>query len=154
MQSMYFLFPGIRYLQATLHPCKSQRWQMQPPGRTDLVVSISSILCLWWSSWRWVSCEHALEGMLSSHSISYSCSPAVQLSAVGFHLDWQSRSQFAAALMWNLPPLMIRGYCRLRWGTALTDRGNSFSLKAPEFSTELPTEVLFIAIISSREAYS
>lgn len=91
--------------------------------------------------------------MITFHH-SNNCSPAVQLSAVGFLLDWQSWSQFAAVLIWNYLPLVIRGCCSLCWEAGLRDRGNSFSLKAPELSTELPTEVLFIAVISSRQAYS
>lgn len=80
---------------------------------------------------------------------SSNCNPAV-----GFQLDWWSRSLFAAVLIRNFLPLVIRGCCSLCWGVGLRDQGNSFSLKAPEFSTEQPAGVLFIAIISSREANS
>lgn len=47
---------------------------------------------------------------------------------------------------------MIRGGCSLCWGAGWRGRGNSFSLEAPKFSTELPTEVLFIVIISGMQA--
>lgn len=59
---------------------------------------------------------HLTRPVIITFHHSSSCSPAVQLSAVGFQLDWQSRSLFAAILIRNFLPLVITECCSLLKG--------------------------------------